>query len=111
MGYKAVHLNGPGEPDIEGSIKSNCSWIDSAALIAKSEMLITADTGMSWVASAFSHPTVGLYAWGYNPVCETSKNWQPTNKNASYLESYNARDIKAKEIVAEIIKKIKESKK
>jgi hypothetical protein len=107
MGLHAVHLNGPNEPDIEGTIKSNCSWIDSVALMTRSEMLITADTGMSWAASAFSHPTIGLYASGYNPVCETSKNWQPVNQNASYLESYSAEGIKARDIIEEVLKKIK----
>ena len=103
MGYKAVHLNGPNEPDIDGSIKSNCSWIDSVALITRSRMLITGDTGMAWAASGYQHPTVGLYAWGYNPVAGTSKNWQPTNPNAVYLESERACDIKPKSIIQAVV--------
>ncbi len=103
MGYHAVHLNGPGEPDVKGSVKANRSWIDSVALLTKSEMLITADTGMSWVASAFNHPTVGLYAWGYNPVSNTSKNWQPTNSNAVYLEAHSASQIQPKNIINTVV--------
>ena len=41
LGYKAIHLNGPNEPDIEGSIKANHSWINSVALITNSDLLIT----------------------------------------------------------------------
>ena len=104
MGYKAVHLNGPQEPDIEGSIKSNCNWITSVGLITKSELLISGDTGMSWAASGFQHPTVGMYAWGYNPVAGTSKNWQPTNPNAVYLEAKKATDIKPGDIIQAVIK-------
>ncbi len=110
LGYKAIHLNGPNEPDIEGSIKSNCSWIDSVALATNSKLLITGDTGMSWAASAFQHPTVGLYAWGYNPICGTSKNWQPINPNAVYLEAHSAFQIQPKDIVKAVVNTLRRDK-
>ncbi len=110
LGYRALHLNGPGEPDIEGSIKANCTWIESVSLLKNSELLITADTGMSWASSGFKHPTVGLYAWGYNPVAGTSKNWQPTNPNAVYLEERSAADITAKQIIETTIKTLRRNK-
>ena len=96
LGYKAIHLNGPEEPDIEGSYKSNCSWINSVALATNSELLITGDTGMAWATS-------GLYAWGYNPAAGTSKNWQPTNPNAVYLESKLASQIGSKDIIEQVV--------
>ena len=110
LGYKAVHLNGPNEPDIEGSIKANCSWIDSVGLVTNSDLLITGDTGMSWAASGFKHPTVGLYAWGYNPVSGTSKNWQPTNPNAVYLEAHSASEIPPKQIINTIVETLRRNK-
>ena len=58
---------------------------------------------MSWAASGFKHPTVGLYAWGYNPVSGTSKNWQPTNPNAVYLESHSACEIQPKQIIERVV--------
>ena len=110
LGYKAIHLNGPNEPDIEGSIKANCNWINSVALVTNSDLLITGDTGMSWAASGFKHPTVGLYAWGYNPVSGTSKNWQPTNPNAVYLESHSACEIQPKQIINTITETLRRNK-
>lgn len=110
LGYKAVHLNGPNEPDVGGSIKSNCSWIDSVALMTNSDLLITGDTGMAWAASGFQHPTVGLFAWGYNPVSGTSKNWQPTNPNATYLEAKAASQIQPKEIIQSIVQTLRRNK-
>tara|TARA_R110000824_G_scaffold3833_8_gene18306 strand:- start:5088 stop:5957 length:870 start_codon:yes stop_codon:yes gene_type:complete len=107
LGYKAIHLNGPNEPDIPGSTKSNCDWLTSVGLITKSELLITGDTGLAWAASGFQHPTLGLYAWGYNPVLGSSKKWQPTNPNASYLESELASGIKPKDIIEQIINIVK----
>ena len=62
---------------------------------------------MSWAASGFQHPTVGLYAWGYNPVAGTSKNWQPTNPNAVYLESKRASDIKPRDIIETVVKSVR----
>jgi hypothetical protein len=107
LGYKAIHLNGPNEPDVEGSTKANCSWINSVALLKSSDLLITGDTGMSWAASGFKCPTVGLYAWGYNPAAGTSKNWQPTNPNATYLEAHSASEIEPKQIINAIIETLR----
>jgi ADP-heptose:LPS heptosyltransferase len=110
LGYKAVHLNGPNEPDIEGTIKANCSWINSVALVTNSELLISGDTGMAWAASGFQHPTVGLYAWGYNPVAGTSKNWQPTNPNATYIEAHSAQQIQPIDIISKVVETLRRNK-
>ena len=107
MGFKTIHLNGPNEPDIPNARKINGSYVDSIRNLLGTDLLVTCDTGMSWVASAFQHPTVGFYAWGYNPVAGTSKNWQPTNPNAEYLEAYSVREMKKKDIISVIYKKLK----
>jgi hypothetical protein len=111
LGYKAIHLNGPNEPDIPGSVKLNKDWLTSVAVITKSKLLITGDTGMSWAASGFQHPTIGLYAWGYNPIVKTSKNWQPVNINATYLEAKTVNQIKPKEIIQVVVEKLKDNNK
>ena len=108
MGYNVIHLNGPNEPDIPNAKKINGSYIDSVRALLGTELLVTCDTGMSWVASGYQHHTVGFYAWGYNPVAGTSKNWQPTNPNALYKEGYSVNDISKKEIIDNIYKKLKE---
>ena len=110
LGYKAIHLNGPDEPDIPGSVKLNKDWLTSVAVVTRSKLLITGDTGMSWAASGFQHPTVGMYAWGYNPVAETSKNWQPINPNAIYLEAKTTKEIKPKKIIQAVLEKLKDIK-
>ena len=73
------------------------------------DFLISCDSGMPWVASAYNHPTIGLYSSAYNPMVETTKNWQPVNPNAVYLESNLANNISMYAIVDEINKKIKET--
>lgn len=107
LGYKVVHLNGPNEPDIPNATKINGTYLDSVKNLLGTDLLITCDTGMSWVSSAYQHPTIGLYAWGYNPVSETSKNWQPTNPNADYLEARLAKNILKKEIVSLIVRRLR----
>jgi ADP-heptose:LPS heptosyltransferase len=88
-GLKAIHLNGPNEPDL-GIEKSNCSYFESIKIMSSCKFLFTADTGMNWYASGYRQKVVGLYGYKYYPHCTTSKNWQPTNKNAIYLEAEHA---------------------
>ena len=107
MGYKVIHLNGPNEPDVPNTTKVNGSYLDSVKNLLGTDLLVTCDTGMAWVASGYQHPTVGLYAWGYNPVAGTSKNWQPTNPNADYLEAHSVNKISKQDIVAAIHKRLK----
>ena len=64
---------------------------------------------MSVIASAYNHPTIGLYSSAYNPAVTTTKNWQPVNPNAAYLESNLANNISMYAIIDEINKKIKET--
>ncbi len=107
MGYEVIHLNGPDEPDVPNAKKVNGTYMDSVRNLLGTDLLITCDTGMSWVASGFQHPTIGLYAWGYNPISRTSKNWQPTNPNAEYIEASSVQAISKQEIVAAIYKRLK----
>lgn len=71
---------------------------DSTRFVLGSKLLITVDTAMSWIASAYSHPTLGLYCHSYYLFAESSKNWQPINPNAIYLDSYKVSDIKIEDI-------------
>tara|TARA_R110002051_G_scaffold324374_1_gene421323 strand:- start:1752 stop:2606 length:855 start_codon:yes stop_codon:yes gene_type:complete len=105
-GYDVLHLGGPDEPNIKNTIKIQGTYMDSVKAMLSTEFLITCDTGMSWVASAYNHPTIGLYAWGYNPVSKTTTNWQPKNPNAEYLEAYKANQINIYNILDKINKKI-----
>jgi len=110
MGYKVYQLSGPGQPCIEGTIlDKNPNYFKSCKVMLGTDFLITCDSGMSVIASAYNHPTIGLYSSAYNPAVTTTKNWQPVNPNAVYLESNLANNISMYAIVDEINKKIKEA--
>jgi len=109
LGYEVIHLNGPEEPDIEGATKINVPYNDAVKEMLSTDLLIAGDTGMAWVASAYNHPVVGLYAvgyWGKSSGCTTSKNWQAINNKAIYLESWAAKDIPLNDIYNAINKKL-----
>jgi len=65
----------------------------SAWAMASCSALISIDTAMCWIASAYSLPTVGLYSNEYYPMAHLAKTWQPVNPNAIYLESPKVTDI------------------
>lgn len=69
------------------------NFIDSVIFMTSCRALVTVDTAMSWIASAYNVPTVGLYGYEYYAMAKSSKNWQPINPNAIYLESNRASNI------------------
>lgn len=92
LGYRPVQIGLVEEPSIcEDRFLSTLQG--SAEFVKKSCALITVDTAMAWIASGFSHPTIGLYSYSYYPMARTAKNWQPVNPNAIYLESKKVSDI------------------
>lgn len=93
-----VQLNRASEPAIKGAIRINTDFYNAAVQMLGCRLLIVGDTAMSWVASAYDIPTVGLYAIDYYPYCITSKNWNPINKKAIYLEARRAEEIPNEEI-------------
>jgi ADP-heptose:LPS heptosyltransferase len=107
LGYDIIHLNGPDEPDVPNTKKVNGTYVQSVGQMLSTDLLITCDTSMMWAASAFKHPTIGLFSWGYNPIAKTTKNWQPVNPNAIYLEDYAARNIKKQDIIKALCDKLR----
>jgi len=91
-GYKIVHLGSERENTIDNTINPKFNLFESVKILCACKLLITTDTAMSWIASAYKIPTLGLYAYGYHQT-NTSKNWQPIQPNAKYLESYSVNDI------------------
>jgi hypothetical protein len=92
-GFGVLQLNRQPEPEFAGVARSNTDFYNAGVQMLGCRALIVGDTAMSWLASAFDIPTLGLYSVSYYPYCTTSKNWQPVNKNAIYLEAPNAEDI------------------
>lgn len=53
------------------------------------DMAICVDTSIPWILSGYSFPTLGLYNPSYYSGAKSAANWQPTNKNALYIENSN----------------------
>jgi len=86
-GYKLLHLCPPNADYKRTYSKlndSNTNFLDSVKLLHRCDFLITVDTAMCWIASAYNIPTLALYSDGYYTK-EFVKNIQPINPNAIYL--------------------------
>ncbi len=92
LGYKVLQIGGPGEPLLEGAEKRPLAYIDSVKQIAGCRAFVTIDSGLNWVMSAYSMPTLGLYANGYYGH-QFIKSIQPVNPNALYLDDVLVNDI------------------
>ena len=106
-GYTIYHLSGPGEPNVKNTIKIEGNYIESVYKLLQTEFLITCDTGMAWVASAYNHPTLGMWAWGINGHASTADNWMPINPNATYMQARLANDINLYSIFDKIKEMVK----
>jgi hypothetical protein len=73
----------------------NESFFESVRFMLSTRLLITIDSAMSWIASGYKFPTIGLYNQNYylHHGATTSKNWQPINPNSIYLEAPSMQDI------------------
>lgn len=92
-GYEVLQINGPVEPRVPSATQTDTDFYSAGVAMLGCRMLITGDTAMSWLASAFDMPVVGLYSLAYYPFCTSSTTWNPVNRNAVYLEHYLAQDI------------------
>jgi hypothetical protein len=89
-----------------GSEKFSGSFIDSAKIMLESKLFITVDTCWAWISSGYSKKTIGLYSIDYYHNAKSSKNWQPINANAVYLEENNLNNINIERILNEIKNKL-----
>ena len=76
-----IQIGADEEEGIDGVEKFKGSYSESVLKVLKSKLLVSCDTGMIWVSSAFSHPTVGLYDLSYYKFAKSCGNWTPKNKN------------------------------
>jgi len=109
-GYKVYQLSAPHQPKIKGTIYNEGSYYDACIRMLSTDLLISCDSGMLFVSSGYDHPTLGLFSTLYNPLVKTTKNWQPINPNAIYIESPIANNINInaiKEQIDNLIRKIK----
>jgi len=104
-GYDVAQLSAPNQPAIYGAWRSKIatSYMSSVNTLLASKLLITLDSGMSWTASAYQHPVLGLYGYHY-PSIKSPKVYEPINSNAIYLEGQHANDIPLEQIFDQIDK-------
>lgn len=83
-GWTVLQLGGPDEPALEGAVQVKTTYFDSVRTLLGCKALIMGDSGLSWMASAYSHPVLGLYStsgYGVGRVAAI----QPINPKAVYL--------------------------
>ncbi len=110
-GYKVYQLSGPDQPHIKNTTFFRGTYFESCKKMLSTDFLVTCDSGMPWIASAYNHHTIALHSSGYNLHARaagevTTKSWTPVNPNAVILEAYRATDIPVSDILKEIKNKI-----
>lgn len=106
MGYNILQIGGHDEPKLPYTSFPKLSYVDSIKNILSCKMLISTDTGVSWAASGYKFPMLGLYSHEYYGK-DFVKNIQPVNQNAIYLSENNVNEIeldKIEENIKNIIK-------
>jgi len=104
FGYTPVQIGLANQPQLCEN-RFIGTFFETVQFVLSCKLLITVDSAMSWIASAYSFPTIGLYSYSYYPLAESSKNWQPINHNANYLESNLVENIENDKIIS-IIKEM-----
>ena len=100
---KVYQISGPHDPQIPNVDRViKVSFLEILPIIANCKLLITGDTSICWIASTLEVKTLGLFARGCHPNSINSKNWQPINPNAIYLEADNVNNINLDKIVTEV---------
>lgn len=97
-GYSVLQLGGQDEPKLNNVDKHDYSILDSVKAMLGCKLLLHTDTFLGWVASAYSHPQIGLYSNRYYTQ-KYIKNIQPINNNAIYLDEENVNKIEEEKII------------
>jgi ADP-heptose:LPS heptosyltransferase len=103
MGYIPVQIGLPDQPQICEK-RFVGTFFDTIKFVLSCDLLITVDSAIAWIASGYSFPVLGLYSYTYYSGATTSKNWQPINPNAIYLEENIVDNIHIETIKNSILK-------
>lgn len=85
MGYKVIILGDPKEPGLEDAEKRELSYFDSVKTLLGCRAFVGIDSGLTWLASAYSFPTLASYGSEY--YGDRVSAIQPVNPNARYLSA------------------------
>ena len=108
--YKVYQISSPSQPHIQGTEKPVGSYYDACLKVLSTDFLISCDSGMAFVSSAYNHPTVTLCSSDYHPSVGTAKNWYAPNPNGFFLESGIASNISIYKIFSKIEELIRMTK-
>lgn len=106
FGFQVIQLRGPSDPRLNNVKIIETSLFEAVKIMTSCKLLVTGDTSMSWIASAYKVPTLGMYAYKYHLGSHTSKNWQPVNPNAKYIEADILENISNEEVISILEKMI-----
>ncbi len=94
LGFKVLQIAGPTDSHFEGCerLPTGSSYLDSVKAISGCKALVTIDTGINWVMSAYGFPVLACYANSYYGKEHVSA-IQPINPRAIYLDAPQINDI------------------
>ena len=101
-GHKVIVLGDPKEPTLEGTEKRPMGYFDSVKTLLGCRAFVGIDSGLTWLSSAYSFPTLACYSNAY--YGEHVGSIQPTNPNARYLSASNLNDVGLDQIESELNK-------
>lgn len=109
LGLKTIVIGTDLEPKLIDTKVTNTTFFNAVKIMLSCKILITADTAMSWVASAYDFPTIGFYTKNYFDMkIERIQSHIPVNPRGHYLAAEKIDDIEINNIVEILKEKIKE---
>jgi len=97
LGYEVIQIGLKDDPQVAPKYEGDFFGAVKTALMC--DVVICVDTALAWILSGYKHPVVGLYGFNYYPGAKTSRNWQPVNPNAIYLEAPRVEEINEEHII------------
>jgi ADP-heptose:LPS heptosyltransferase len=104
MGFTPIQIGTKDQPSICQQ-RFLGSFFDCVKFVLSCRFLFTVDSAINWIMSGYNFPVVGIYAYEYYHMANTSYNWQPKNTNSIYLEKNRIENILLEDI-EQAIKKI-----
>lgn len=100
LGYKTILIGTDKEPKLNNTETTNTTFFNAVKIMLSCKMLITADTAMSWVASAYSFPTIGYYTRNYSDMrIDRICSHIPINPRGQYISADKIDNIPIEKIL------------
>lgn len=94
LGYQTIQLGLKSHKQLNTTFPiTGKSIFEDVKIAVSCRLLVTADTGINYIMSGYSHKVLGLYSLINYPMAVPLKNRTPINENAIFLEGLNISDI------------------